>query len=593
MDKDNYKIIKNPQPLSSEQIKQHQDFDALLKQVTTNPDSATDTPSTAQPAIRRWLYPALALAAAAIVGFVMLVLNPTDQNLNTRPNAKAYFASQPFINPPIKTIKPVYATNEIDANQGGLYVHETGSKVKIPANAFVNGQGNMVEGPVEIKYREFHDYVDFFVSGIPMAYDSAGVEYQLESAGMIEVYAEQNGERLSLNPGKKLEVELIHDIYAKPDDPLDFNIYFLDENARNWDYRGKNKLTVLPSENQPKLSSPKTEAEDNYQHQIQLIEKEEATKLAAIEKAHPTPAKPVAPVRENENGHVFNLEFTESMMDLGNANNSLDQQRAALRELQEQYAKSLWQVAPNQPDFNEKAASTIQWQDMKLKKMNERDFELTLIGSQNEMKVIVNPVLSGSDYQAAMNRFNQEFAAYKSKLAEQTSKVEAERTALLNEIADRKRMAKMALDKRLETLKAEGKDRLVTEELIKHRVVNSFEATSLGIWNCDRPLPPCLVKLEADFQNEEKESFMSNVAFLADKSRNTVARFYAKKGTEVQYYQNSKKLLWVVTKDNKLAIYRPEKFENIEKKKKTHTFVLDIIDKKIETEENIREILLF
>jgi len=129
--------------------------------------------------------------------------------------------------------------------------------------------------------------------------------------------------------------------------------------------------------------------------------------------------------------------------------------------------------------------------------------------------------------------------------------------------------------------------------MIKHRVVNTFTATSLGIWNCDRPLPPWLVRLKADFKNDQQESFNSNVAFLADQTQNTVAKFYAKKGTEVQYSMNSKKLMWVVTKENKLAVYRPEKFSDIDNRQRSHTFVLDVVDRTIETEEDIREILQF
>lgn len=591
MKKDNYKINKDFKPLSSEQIEAHKNFDQLLE--TFNTTAQPETPEAVNGAPRyRWIYPVLAMAAAGLVGVLMMVLNPAPK-ADTAADAKAYFAAQPFINPPIKTLKPTYQIQQVDANQGGTYVYENGSTVVVPPAAFVNGQGGLVEGPVEIKYREFHDYVDFFISGIPMDYDSMGTRYQLESAGMIEIYAEQNGERLQMNPGKELDIKLVHDIYATPGDPLDFNIYHLDTEQRNWVYEGKNNLEILED---PLLVTPQSaenRATENYQTQLDDLKKEETQELAKIEATIPKPKKPIAPAKSDPSAHVFNLKFSEDMIQAGTAGNDLDEQRAALRDLQEQYDNILWQVAPNQPDFNENAAGSISWMDMKLRKLNNRDYELTLIGSANQMKVKVNPVLTGADYQKAMTDFNQSFAKYESAVSDREGQLKSAREVLLREIAERKRLAKMNYDKRIETLKAQGKDNKVTEEMIKHRVVNTFTATKLGIWNCDRPLPPWLVRLNADFQNDQQESFNSNVAFLADQTKNTVAKFYAKKGTEVQYNRNSKKLMWVVTKENKLAVYRPEKFSDIDKKQRSHTFVMDIVDKKIETEEDIREILQF
>ena len=590
MKKDNYKINQNFKPLSSEQIESHKDFDQLLETFNTAPSS--ETPSELNGAPRRWLYPVIAMAAAGLVGILMMVLNPASKP-DMSAEGKAYFASQPFINPPIKNLKPNYQAQTVNANQGGTYTYENGSTVVVPPAAFINGQGNLVEGPVEIKYKEFHDYVDFFISGIPMDYDSLGTKYQLESAGMIEIYAEQNGERLAMNPGKELEIKLVHDIYAAPGDPLDFNIYHLDTDQRNWVYKGKNKLKVLSNPDAIAPTSAEARAEANLNEQIKNIETEEKQELAKIEATIPTPQQPIEPAQADPNAHVFNLEFTEDMIQVETAGNDLDEQRAALRDLQEQYDNILWQVAPNQPDFNENAAGSINWVDMKLRKLNNRDYELTLIGTANQMKVKVNPVLTGANFQKAIAEFNASFAAYETAVANREQQLSAAREALRKEIADRKRLAEMNYQKRIETFKAEGKTNKVTEEMIKHRVVNTFTATSLGIWNCDRPLPPWLVRLEADFLNNDQESFNSNIAFLADQTKNTVAKFYAKKGTEVQYNRNSKKLMWVVTKENKLAVYRPEKFSDIDNKKRSHTFVMDVVDKTIETEDDIREILMF
>jgi hypothetical protein len=59
----------------------------------------------------------------------------------------------------------------------------------------------------------------------------------------------------------------------------------------------------------------------------------------------------------------------------------------------------------------------------------------------------------------------------------------------------------------------------------------------------------------------------------------------------------SKNLLWLITKDNQLAICPPAHFDTLKNKKTSptdrvsHTFVLDLIDKPFNSEEDIRKIL--
>ncbi|MBL4592595.1 MAG: hypothetical protein JKX68_02135 [Flavobacteriales bacterium] len=76
---------------------------------------------------------------------------------------------------------------------------KSGTSLEIPKNAFVDANGNVIAGEVDITFREFIDPVDFLVSGIPMGYDSAGVSYNFSSAGQIEFRASQNGQEVFPN----------------------------------------------------------------------------------------------------------------------------------------------------------------------------------------------------------------------------------------------------------------------------------------------------------------------------------------------------------------------------------------------------------
>lgn len=154
-----------------------------------------------------------------------------------------YDEDTPCLNPPVKELDIPYSTYVIDAEDGGTIVHPTGSALTIPKYAFVDADGNEVLGEIEIKYREFHDQVDILLSGIPMRYDSAGVNYNLESAGMMEILGYQNHEPVFIHPEKPIEVSM-QSSNASPT----FNIYDLDENSGEWTNIGKDKIIVQEPE---------------------------------------------------------------------------------------------------------------------------------------------------------------------------------------------------------------------------------------------------------------------------------------------------------------------------------------------------------
>ena len=65
----------------------------------------------------------------------------------------------------------------------------------------------MVEGDVEIRYREYRNPAEMAFSGIPMIYEEDTNEYRFNSAGMIEVRAYQNNEALNIKPGADFTID--------------------------------------------------------------------------------------------------------------------------------------------------------------------------------------------------------------------------------------------------------------------------------------------------------------------------------------------------------------------------------------------------
>ena len=125
--------------------------------------------------------------------------------------------------------------------------------------------------------------------------------------------------------------------------------------------------------------------------------------------------------------------------------------------------------------------------------------------------------------------------------------------------------------------------------MIKRKVINRFRATSFGVWNCDRPVAPDSYQVKGKFKDQNGKVYNNHTGYLVDRSRNTVSQFYATKGTNMSFNANSENLLWIVTEDNKIAVFRPEDFKKLNKSKGDFTFNLTLVDKPIDNEEDVRE----
>lgn len=579
----NYKIHLNPKPLTSEQVKRHQDFDALLKKY-----KGAQPQPVRQPILRKLIYISGAIAASvAILFFIFQGVGNEDYGKQER----THFASQPYVNPPLKNVKPSFASYQVNANEGGVYEYPSGSKLVVPAAAFADENGNPLEGDVTIYYREMHDFVDFFLSGIPMTYDSAGVEYNLESAGMVEIFAEQDGKRVAMAQGKSIDVELVSRVNVSPEltVPKGYNIYRLNEEDRRWEYREIDRMEVLDEDlafENLDVNDPLFNEKKELQERIEAIQLNRATKLAKIEASVPKPKQPIKPQAANGENHVFDLDLSDL---IGESDGTAAQDE--LTELYRKYESMLWQISPNSSVTPQQLQDFGAATGMSIHKLNGRDYELTLLKGDENLKVTVNPVLTGSDYDAALAEYERDYERFQSLMAQREERLRAEKEALEQQLAEEKRLAQLKFEERIAELRANGLDYAATKEIIAKKVVNRFQATGFGIWNCDRPLPPDMVILAANFKDESGKAFQNRTAYLVDKNRNTVYQFLAEDGAPLRFNANSNNLLWLITDDNKLAVFRPEDFKAIKKDVEEHTFVMSKVNKQIESEEDVRDIL--
>lgn len=571
--KQNYNFNKNYKPPSSESIAKHQDFDALLNKFeAANPtptQEATPTITAAAPKSNFKLLPiigALAMAAALIGWFVFINTGKSLEEYHKL--NRAHFAQSKFINPPFENVASAqFVSTKINANQGGVYEHETGSRLHIPSAAFIDKDGNAVQGEVDILYREFHDYVDFFIAGIPMTYDSAGVQYTLESAGMIEVYAEQNGKRVRMAPGKNLDVELISHVKMPQslNIPPSYNIYRLDEEKRNWVFTEVDNIQLVEKES---IALP---AKQEFEAELASIKKVKEEELQKIETKIPLPQSPTKPKKTNGSNSVFDLDFKDNV------------------ELAGLYKNSLWQVSPRSNIKANEIMKNVENAD--IKKISSSEFEITFTAGNKQQIVLVNPVLTGADYENALADFNRQMQEFQRLKAKRDAQLAAEKAALEEKIAQQKAMANKSYEEKLAILNKAGNTHGAIDLTIQRKVINRFKATTLGIWNCDRPLPPDIQLLAASFVTDSGKKIENRTAYMIDNSLNTVNRFLATDDARLAINRNSQQLLWVVTSDNKIAVYRAADFDQIPQNENKHTFVLRVIDKELKDASDIREVL--
>ena len=112
--------------------------------------------------------------------------------------------SKPLIDISVK--KNVFVFNSKEAY--ALHTRE-GSTVYIDANSFERKDGEEIKGDVEVSFKEYHNAMDVIKSRIKMTYDSAGVKYHLQSAGMFEIAGENAGNAIRLKEGKEMRVDLL------------------------------------------------------------------------------------------------------------------------------------------------------------------------------------------------------------------------------------------------------------------------------------------------------------------------------------------------------------------------------------------------
>ncbi|MCE9540180.1 MAG: hypothetical protein K8R85_13335 [Bacteroidetes bacterium] len=448
---DKLKFKKDREKLSDQEIGQHMNFDKFISGYAP---------------VKSWFpkgtqfYSLIAAVAVVLVAAVYLVFR-SDKN-------ESAVSIKPFIDPPTLSMNISSAVFEGNNQYDTTFVYKTGTLIHVPASAFVDEKGNDINGEVEIKFREFHDPIDIMLSGIPMHYDSAGMQYQLESAGMFEVMAYQQGQPLQLKPGKEISVNMV----SPTNNGNDYNIYYLDTNKRQWNYISENtesNNTCVPLfERNPAYAK---EFESN----------------TVFEKLN----KPVLPKKEDPNAYNF----------------IIDVKRTEFPELTV-YKGLKFEPVESKKKFHTKLALKT-WDDVVIERENDSEHYIITFSSEKESHSIkVRPVVDAKNYAETMKDHERRQKQYEVSLALRKKYANEKRDSLYR---IRSVLSGTALRGNLNERFNNFIDDSFTETSKDLLVYRTFSISRLGIWNSDRP---CKFVSGADFNHTAQFTSLKNEALM-------------------------------------------------------------------------------
>ena len=583
------KINIDRDPISNEEITTRMNFNQLL----SNFPGYINLPFYKT----GWFITTVASVAVLVTVTTTLILNNNKEEITSKKElahaappsneleAISYSEDTPCVTPPIKHLD-IQSDSYYCANDaGGEFTHSSGSKIVVPKNAFVDKNGNSLNGEIELRYREFHDPIDFILSGIPMTYDSAGTEYTFESAGMIEVYGYQNGKPVEIAEEKSIRIEM-----NPKDGSSRFNLYELDSKSGDWTYSGKPELIFQDvDESTGKIASQ----EDDYHLLVRDdIDQEETKTVALKNEVETTKTELKQTIHE-----VVSHKKTEPSKPKTSVNKNrqfdLDVDPKDFPELKN-YSNLLFEVEQNDKNFSPEVYN-IEWEDISLsEKTKGVSYYLTLSKGNTKTTFSVHPVFSGADFEKAVAEFEQKFSVYEKELEKRVTQEEKVREKLKKQmelyenILAEENKKKAEYEANLTASFEQSKD--LNKNLIGiHVVARAFEVTQFGTWNCDSPISkPSGQKVQASFLSTNGIDLELHHVNLIEKNKNAVFTYNSDRFQNFKFNPKEENTIVAFTHNNELAIIKPIYFKNMPKENK-HQFKMEIIDVNSMTVKNVKE----
>lgn len=473
-----------------------------------------------------------------------------------------------FIQPPVPGVDVPISEYIVKAEKGDTIFHETGSIIFFPANSFVDRGGKIISGDVRVTYREFADPVDFYLSGIPMNYDSAGKEYSFESFGMCEILAYEGSVPVYVNPESKPIINLVNNNNVTAG-----NLYFLDTIQQKW-INKKNYATINLD-----LISNKEDAKPKQK----IAAKEYKVDLD----------KPLKPVQAKKGAIIIKIVIDP----------------ASFKELLV-YDNMKFEIDPGNTNFNPKDTE-VEWSGIDLQKGHKEGlYKIKFSKKDQSVTYAVRPVLEGEDYNRAIKIFEEKTREYNAKLNERITREERtkkqialqltrdslESQRILAENQRIRELNKLIEERNKEILKinVERKKTIDKQAMEMHdafalgNTVRRFSIDVFGVWNCDEPIMLNSFPVVANFQHRNGDTIELQSTAVVMKSINGIASYY---GNVIRLSNDSDNMIFGVYGGRFAYItFKEYNALKITKDTKEQTFIMSIVSKEQNNYEFIKKL---
>lgn len=413
----------------------------------------------------------------------------------------------------------------------------TGTKIEIPANAFVSKSGDVIVGDIEIRYREFISPSEIFTSGIPMHLQ--GDNY-LESAGMFEIEAWQNGEKIELAPNTQMEITMTSTFTDK-----DYNLYAFNNTDQNWDYVNNNFSYNDVADNT---------TTNNQLKDWREISNEDLPQYVSEKVEYYVPVKDVV---------GFTPDYDDA---LHKKENTIYRQTSVKLIYDPQLFPDLaalglyeYRILSHKYGELEKIANSVMtkdtqqptgWKDLKIQYPGQLGMiDLKFINDLDTFVLGAEPILTSLGYKKKFLNQYYDYAAY----------YEQARLGRLSIKKFKMGMKKVDFDKDTALVK-----QLRTQKLAE-KVERKFLADKMIVWNCDRPFPIRPYEAVAVNFTSDRVTNISKI-YAAIPGKNSVLQ--ATDFIHFPLVNNGEMYVWVLVDENTVAYATPEMMKEIKWDKK-------------------------
>lgn len=269
---------------------------------------------------------------------------------------------------PLPEIKQNIEKLVFDTKSEKKHQFSDGTSITIPAESFVDSEGNPVKGEVNLKYKSIKSPAEIIASGLHLMYNENGEMKPFTTGGMFELTAEADGKQLSLKKGAEISVN-----YSSIDSS-NYNLYVYDQKSNEWTY-------INEANN---FSDPKAEDE------VYEEKHKEELKTSLL--------KPVK--MDTKNDFIILVKINHKH----------------LEELTP-YDKIMWKYTGNKSKEEVTRILKQQAQSVKLERVNKKEqlYKITLNLKTKKESIQVSPVFTKAEYNKAIKKYTANTTPQKTK----------------------------------------------------------------------------------------------------------------------------------------------------------------------------------